>query len=360
MPSFRKYALWIVALLLLGFCFYFFTDLIIYVLVAFILSIIGRPLVLSMHVYAKIPKAIASLLTLLAMMSIIFFSVRLILPLLLSQAETLTTLDYQQLSQNTYNFLTESHLWLANKGIHITETEVEKFIFSEVQYIMGKVDVQNFVSGIIGFISASFISVFSIFFIAFFFLKDEHLFHKMIFLFIPESQVTKTTQIMNSSQVLLTRYFIGLCIELVSMMSLLSLGLWLFGVENALLYGCLGGLLNVIPYLGPVLGALLACIFATIGALSGGITPELGWMIVKIVSVFSASNLIDNFVLQPFIYSNSVKAHPLEIFFVVMMAATLGGVVGMIVAIPIYTLLRIIAKELFQNSQFVQKVTRNL
>ncbi|MEG1910460.1 MAG: AI-2E family transporter [Bacteroidales bacterium] len=360
MTSLKKYSLWIVALLVLLFCFYFFTDLIVYILIAFILSIVGRPMVLVMKKYLKIPKALGSVFTLLLITGFLFCALRLILPLLLHQTDNLTSLNYQQLSANTYETFTQSRLWLATKGIVFSETEVENFIFEKAQYLLGKINIQNVLGATIGFVTSSFISLFSILFIAFFFLKDELLFRKMIFLFVPESLTEQVSQIIDSSQNLLTRYFVGLCIEVVSMMTLLTLGLWLLGVENALLYGCLGGLLNVIPYLGPVLGATVASIFASIGALSGGITPELGWLIVKVVSVFALANLVDNFVLQPLIYANSVKAHPLEIFFVVMMAATLGGVIGMIVAIPIYTLLRIIAKEMFKNSVFVQKITRNL
>ncbi|MEZ5197758.1 MAG: AI-2E family transporter [Bacteroidales bacterium] len=79
-----------------------------------------------------------------------------------------------------------------------------------------------------------------------------------------------------------------------------------------------------------------------------------------IVGTFLVANLIDNMILQPLIYSTSVKAHPIEIFLVILMAGSLAGIPGMILAIPGYTVLRIIAKQFFSQSKLVQKITANI
>jgi predicted PurR-regulated permease PerM len=60
------------------------------------------------------------------------------------------------------------------------------------------------------------------------------------------------------------------------------------------------------------------------------------------------------------IYSNSVKAHPLEIFFVIIMGGSLAGIVGMLLAIPVYTVLRVIAREFLQQFRLVQKLTKKI
>ena len=84
--------------------------------------------------------------------------------------------------------------------------------------------------------------------------------------------------------------------------------------------------------------------------------PLLGFMII----VFGSVQIIDNILFQPLIYSSSVKAHPLEIFLVILAAASLAGILGMILAIPVYTILRVIAKEFFDNMKIVKKLTENL
>lgn len=345
---------------LLGLAFYFLSNLIIYILVAFIFSIIGRPIVKFLHERFKLPLTISSILSLLAMLSVLFFIFYFTGPLLASQVQNIGKIDYTSLSANVSTKLSDVNNILGDKGVEVDQERIESYLYMQGENILSKLNVNSLFSSIFGFLSDSFIALFSILFICFFFLKDQKLFRSIIFLFIPESYRQKAENILNSTQKLLTRYFIGLVCEVLSMMIMLSLGLYLLGVENALLFGCIGGLLNVIPYLGPVLGASIASLLLTITTLGSGIGADLLWTIVKVIAVFGGANLIDNFLLQPIIYSNSVKAHPLEIFFVILIFGTLFGVVGMIIAIPIYTLLRIVAKELFSSTEFVRKLTKNL
>jgi predicted PurR-regulated permease PerM len=118
--------------------------------------------------------------------------------------------------------------------------------------------------------------------------------------------------------------------------------------------------MNVIPYLGPVIGAAVGSVIAMLGELGTGNLSDFYLSGGKVAMVFLAANLVDNVVLQPLIYSNSVKAHPLEIFIVIMMAGTLGGVAGMILAIPAYTVLRIVAGEFLGEFKLVQELTRKI
>lgn len=99
---------------------------------------------------------------------------------------------------------------------------------------------------------------------------------------------------------------------------------------------------------------------ATLGALEldfyGGILP----LVVKVLIIFVVVQLIDNFVFQPLIYSSSVKAHPLEIFLVILAAGSLFGIGGMVLAIPTYTVFRVIAKEFFDQFKVVRSITRSI
>ena len=78
------------------------------------------------------------------------------------------------------------------------------------------------------------------------------------------------------------------------------------------------------------------------------------------MGVFAFMQLIDNILLQPNIFSKSVKAHPLEIFIVVMMGAKIGGIAGMVLAIPFYTAFRVIGKVFLSEFKVIQKLTRNM
>lgn len=83
-------------------------------------------------------------------------------------------------------------------------------------------------------------------------------------------------------------------------------------------------------------------------------------MLLKVAVAIFAVQFIDNSVLGPMIFSKSVQAHPLEIFIVTLVAAKLGGVIGMVLGIPVYTILRVIARTFFSEFKFVQRLTGRL
>lgn len=338
--------------------FFFLSNLILYTLVAFVVSMIGRPLVQWMHKKLKCPFPIASIVSMVVIIGFIGVVLWFVLPMFIRQGQRLINIDYAQFTSDTYLGFGQLTLWLESKGVYIPETELKTYVMEWLQQFIAKINVQSVISNTVGIVSSFGVGLSCVLFITFFFLKDEKLFKKMLFLFIPDNYTSKVENILKSSELLLTRYFRGLTIEVLCMMTFLSLGLFAFGIDNALLYGCLGGVLNIIPYLGPVIGAVIASIFALINHLDVGFSMDQVWIIVKVVGVFAGSNLIDNFILQPFIYSNSIKAHPLEVFFVIIIAGTLTGPGGMILAVPIYTVLRIIAKEFFRDTKIVKELTK--
>ena len=75
---------------------------------------------------------------------------------------------------------------------------------------------------------------------------------------------------------------------------------------------------------------------------------------------FLIGQIIDNFLSQPLIFSTSVKSHPLEIFLVIVIAGLLFGVVGMIAAVPSYTVIKVIAKEFLAENKIVKQLTKNI
>jgi predicted PurR-regulated permease PerM len=143
-------------------------------------------------------------------------------------------------------------------------------------------------------------------------------------------------------------------------MSLIAIGLWIFGVKNALLIGFFGGIMNIIPYLGPVIGSVIGISLGITGTLAFGSVNELWPVIFKLAGVFLVVNFIDNNILVPIIYSRSVKSHPLEIFIVIIMGGGIAGLPGMLLAVPVYTILRVIAKEFFNQFRVVKKLTETM
>lgn len=183
-----------------------------------------------------------------------------------------------------------------------------------------------------------------------------------ILLIVPTEMEEKVSHILDSISYLLRRYFIGIILEVFMVMLLDTLGLTLVGLSfnHAVIIGFFCGLFNVIPYLGPWMGAILGLLIGAALNINADFMsytlPLLGLMTVVFLSV----QVVDNVLFQPLIYSSSVKAHPLEIFLVIIAAGSLAGVLGMFLAIPAYTIVRVVAKEFFVNMKLVRKLTENL
>jgi predicted PurR-regulated permease PerM len=199
-----------------------------------------------------------------------------------------------------------------------------------------------------------FVAFFAISFMTFFFLRDEQLIVDTLLSTVPEEYTEKTKHVLTETHRMLKRYFIGILIEVLLVMTFLSIGLSIAGIKHALLIALFAGIVNVIPYVGPFIGFGFAMF---IGLTTNTEMTTLG-VIIKLFIVFPIVNLTDAFLLQPLIYSNSVKAHPLEIFLVILAGATLGGIGGMLLAVPSYTVLRVIAKEFLIRFRFVKRLTK--
>lgn len=343
---------------------WYFADIVFYILLAAVLSFIGHPLV---HFFDKVkfkklhmPRGISALLALLIELIIVLVLVGIFVPLVAKQASVLSSIDANMVAQAFREPLLWVEQFLIEYGLIDSSQTLESYVTAELKGVFVAIDFSQVLNYIFSFTGTVFIGLFSVIFITYFFLKQEDLFHNGVMLLAPVKYHKEMNNILNNTRRLLSRYFIGICIELLLMMSLITLFLSILGVKNALLIGFFGGLMNIIPYLGPVIGAILGVLIGATTNLSLGIYSDLFILSTKIVGAFAVANLIDNMILQPLIYSSTVKAHPLEIFLVIMLAGSLAGVPGMILAIPSYTVLRIVAKEFLSGMRIVQKLTERI
>ncbi len=348
------------------FLVWYFRSIVAYVLIAAVMSLIGRPVVRFLH-RAKagrfsISKGLAAFLTL-ALMWIIFAGFfGFMIPLLIREFDQLSAVDPQLVLNEIEGPLKQLMTVLGSRS-----SESESWsLFDMIKTQFG----ENFsfarLSNIFGVIASTlgdfFIALFSISFITFFFLREESMFKEGVLLFIPSTYEARVLKIMSSVYALLKRYFIGLILEVFMVGILATAGLTIIGLDfsHAVVIGVFTGIFNIIPYLGPWIGAAIGLLIAiAINIQSNFMTdtlPLLGFMIL----VFVLVQMIDNMLFQPLIYSSSVKAHPLEIFLVILVAGTVSGITGMILAIPVYTILRVIAREFLVDFKLVRKLTRNI
>jgi predicted PurR-regulated permease PerM len=354
-------------ILILLACVWFFRNLVVYILVSGVFSIMGRPLVdLFCRIQIKkwaFPRWLAALLTLSVIWAIIILFFIIFVPLVTNQINFFSTIDSEKIVQLVSGPINkvESLFRAINKDIS-PDLSIQDYIVKKVADVLNITMIQNFIGSLIGILGNAIIAVFSITFITFFFLKDQRLFFESILMWVPDKYLANAQRALFSIKKLLTRYFIGIVIQSTCIMILVTIGMNIAGInfQQALVMGLILGVLNVIPYAGPWLGLFIAIIMGV----ASHITQDFNTVVIPLVTymiiVEVIVHLIDNIVFQPVIFSNSVRAHPLEIFIVVLAAGFAAGIPGMILGIPAYTVLRVFAREFFYNFKAVQKITSGL
>ena len=421
MTTRNKYLLAIIPILLVGSIIYFLSDIVAYVVIAWVLSMIGAPVVKFLRRY--LGKNASAGLTLAGFVLFMTLLVWVFVPPLLTQARNLAGVDYNSIVNSLEEPINDWESWLQDRGIISSEnaeeeqsqlnkqeekkplTEVIKLDSTQYPELHGDQDItfliqvnndnshlqheeteaehdlhlsfferakQNLysflnpslipklLSNVIGTLSNFLIGLMSVLFIAFFFLKEHGLFNNMVSAALPNEYESKAQNAIQQSSDLLIRYFIGVLTQMTIITLFVSILLSILGVKNALLIGFFAALMNVIPYIGPIIGAAFAIIITVSSNLDMSFYSGLLPLMTKVLIVFGIMQLLDNFILQPNIFSKSVKAHPLEIFIVVLIGAKIGGIGGMVLAIPLYTVLRVLGKVFFSEFKVVQQITKNI
>lgn len=365
--QFIKYFLLVLAAAAILFLLWYFQNIVAFILVSAVLSLTARPLVdwlIKIRLYKwHISKTIAALLTLLTIWFIVFLFFRIFIPLIINQANQFSNLDLNQVTKLFEIPIQRLEYFMSKLNAD------NQYQFSLQAYLTGKLAtllnvsmISNFFGSIAGIMGNIFLAFFSISFITFFFLRDENLFVEALMAFVPIKYEVSFRHVLNSIKKLLTRYFLGIAIEITGIIILVTIGLTIVGIGfgNSLVIGLIAGILNVIPYIGPIIGAIIGIILGLATQIYMGLSPEMLQLVLYMATVFIITQIIDNIVFQPLIYSSSVHAHPLEIFLVILIAGSLAGIAGMILAIPVYTIIRVFAKEFFNNFKLVKKLTQKI
>jgi len=350
-----------VSLFIVGFVFYRFSAILGYILVSWVLSLIGQP-IMRFYRRAKIGTLrmgpnISAVLTILTFVLIAGVVLWAFVPLVLRQAANLAEVDYGSIAgalEVPYEQFTNK---MAEYGFSLQETKLEDLIRETLSGRFDPSKIGNVISNLVAATGNIFIGIFSIFFILFFFLKEQGLFVNFILALVPNEYEDQTREAIKDIVHLLSRYFSGILLQISIITLYMSVLLGILGIKNAILIGVFAAVINLIPYLGPIIGAAFG-VFITISSnLDVEFYEVLLPMLIKVIVVFASMQLLDNFVLQPVIFSKSVLAHPLEIFIIILVGANLFGILGMVLAIPTYTIIRVIAREFLYQFKIVQKLT---
>jgi predicted PurR-regulated permease PerM len=324
--------------------------------VAAIISLIGRPIVLFLRNKFKFSNLLAASVSLLVLGSLLFGIISLFIPLVIQQGENLSLLNLNELEYKLEKLMNEISLFLNLDPTNIEQySSLKNFINTDNLGV-----IPEFLNHLLSLLGSFTIGLFSVTFISFFLLKDSHILENAILVFVNEKSEGRLKKSFEKIKNLLSRYFLGLLLQITILLIMYSIILLLFGIKNAIVIAFLCALLNLIPYIGPLIGAVLMMFLTMTSNLEADFSTVILPKTIYVMIGFFIGQLIDNFFSQPFIFSNSVRSHPLEIFIVILAGGTLMGTTGMIVAIPLYTGLKVIFKAFLSENKIVKSLTQDL
>ena len=359
-----RYLIWLGFAAIIALVCWYFRSVLIYIIAAFVVSLIGRPIMMVLKRLRikghSAPDWLLTILTIIIIFAILGLIVTQAFPVVIGIIRDASLLSDSGAGEGLA--LEQLNQWLIGLFPALGED------FNGVELLMGQLkqvlnlsSVSSVIGSVASVVTSLAVGIFSIIFISFFFIKDSTLFSRIVGALVPDRIEASVGKAIGEIEILLSRYFVGLIIEIVGVALVDFLGLWLIarrGFSYAIGIAFIAGMLNVIPYVGPFAGQVIGVVLGLIIKYGTGAGLDVNiWIFALIIfGVMMAAQLIDNFVYQPLIYSTSIKASPLEIFIVLLAAGHIGGAFGMFVAIPAYTVLRVVASRFFHEFKPIRRL----
>lgn len=300
-----------------------------------------------------IPPIIAILLSYVILLSLISIFLIIILPSIAEQVNLISRINLENAIQKAsvplvyFENLIHTYFDVEDKFIQKNITSIFKRLLDD--YNWGS--IPKIINNIFSFTGNFFILAIAVFFISFFFLYEQNKISKKIISLIPNIYFEMFICIWKRAELLLSNYILGVIIQISMIFIVLSLGLLLIGIRYSFTIALFAALANIIPFLGPLIGFIFGTILTTssyIGILN---LNQYLWVLAQLSFVFASTQLLDNIFLQPIIFSRSIQEHPLVIFISIFIGSAISGIVGMILALPVYATLKVIYQQIMESSK---------
>jgi predicted PurR-regulated permease PerM len=344
----------LVGIFLLSYFLYAVQSVISYIIIAGILSLIARPIIIFLRKKLKFPNTLAVIFTMSLMLSLLTGLVLMFIPLITEQGKSLSLLEVDKLQENIQEIFNQIIVYFSSKGIDVLGA------LRDIDFLSQFKEIPEFLNTVLGTLGSLSVGLFSVLFISFFFMKDSQLLKNGVITMIPNGTEGRFSKSLETINDLLSRYFIGLLFQITILFLLYTFILLIFDINNAIVIAFLCALLNLIPYVGPMIGAIIMFILSMISNIGQDFQNDILPTTMYVMLGYLIAQLIDNFASQPIIFSKTTKSHPLEIFLTIIIGGILFGVVGMIIAVPLYTALKVILKEFLADNKIVKSLTKNI
>ncbi len=344
----------ITVILLVLFFLYKIQSVIVYLVIAGILSLIGRPLLKLLTEKLRLPRILGVVIVMVVFFLALVGIISMFIPLIKEQGHNISLLNTDELRRRIFNLFHEIDVYFSARRIHLFKG------LKDVDFTQNLASIPSLLNSLMSVVGSFSIGLFSVLFITFFFLKDSDIPPRIFHMLTPDDKEAKISKSLKKINELLSRYFIGLIIQISILFTIYSFTLLLFDIRSAVVIAFLCALLNLIPYLGPLIGGALMLLLTMTSSLEYDFQTHILPVTIYVLIGYIIAQLIDNFFSQPFIFSKSVKSHPLEIFLVIIIGGLLFGITGMVFAVPSYTVIKVILKEFLPDNQIVKILTQGL
>lgn len=363
-----KYLLFAACFCIVAALCWYFRNVIIYILLAVVVSLISQPIMTLLQKVRikgrKAPDWLLAIFTICLVILLFLMVVTLIIPVVSGIVKGISLSSIENTARQISVPLAEFNDFLKSTFPKLgNDFRIEVALLNEMKTILDVSVFSSVIGSAASMVSSIGIGLFSIVFISFFFIKDSSLFSKMVAALVPDRHEETAVKAISDIGYLLSRYFTGVLIEMTGVALINFLGLMFIarlGFNAAIGIAFLTGILNIIPYVGPLAGGALGTVLALIIKYSSsvpiGLDVSFIWFTLILIAIFSFTQLIDNILYQPVIYSTSIKSTPLEIFIVLLIAGHIGGTLGMLIAIPSYTVIRVVAFRFFRHIKAIRRL----
>lgn len=346
----------ILGILLLIYFLYEIRSILLYIAIAAVVALIGRPMVYFFRRRLRIPNQLSVIITLLLIFSVLTGILALFIPVINQQSENFARLDIGEVKSNlnVLNIQIRDYLGLER---------IDLFDSLKISNLLEDYDFKSvplFMSSVFGRLGAIIIGTFSVIFISFFLLTDSNLLLNSFLAFSKKGNEERFQRVFKKVKNLLSRYFVGIFLQIFVLFVLYTILLYVFRIQNAVAVAFICAFLNIVPYLGPLVAGTLMVLFVGSNHLGSDFSTVILPNMLYVLAGYLIAQIIDNFINQPLIFGKSVKSHPLEIFLIILISGLIFGVFGMIIAVPTYTAIKVIAKESFSKYKVVKYLTRGL
>ena len=255
--------------MVLALCWYF-KNVLIYIIVAFVVSMIGRPIMQFMR-KIKIkghpaPDWLLAILTIIAILAFLLLVVTQMIPMASNIIRDASAIQMHPYFES--NPIDKMNDWITGLFPNLGDDfDITAVILQKIRELVDFGKVSGIVGSVASVVTSAFVALFAVVFISFFFLKEDNLFEKIICALVPDRHELTVSKSLSEIKQLLSRYFVGLLIEILGVAVVDFLGLWLIARLNfsyAIGIAFIAGLLNVIPYVGPIFGYGIGVVFGIV------------------------------------------------------------------------------------------------